>query len=412
MWIGTAMARRMATTEIVLSRPILHAAQQRVVDGAKRFNVLECGRRSGKTTLGVDLAIDCALDGKPVGWFAPTYKILADAWRELVAGTADIKLKVDQQERRIELLTGGVIECWSLDTPDPARGRKYARVLIDEAGIVRELESAWNGAIRPTLTDYRGDAWFFGTPKGHNYFHRLYAKGQQGDADWVSWRFGTASNPVISPAEIEDARRDMPPAVFEQEFMGIPADDGGNPFGLAAIRACIVPEISGRAPDVWGVDLAKSQDWTWPIALDSRGAVCRSERWQAPWNVTISRLTGLLAAGRRVLVDSTGVGDPIVEQLRRTVGFKVEGYHFTAQSKQRLMEGLAAAIHQKTIRYPDGPLVSELESFTYEYTKSGVRYTAPDGLHDDGVCALALAVQAASRPIRSLDYSLVPIVKR
>lgn len=388
----------MGTTEIVLARPVLHAAQQRVIDGAKRFNVLECGRRSGKTTLGVDLAIDVALDGKPVGWFAPTYKILADAWRELVAGTVDVRLRLDQQERRIELITGGVIECWSLDTPDPARGRKYARVLIDEAGIVRDLENAWNGAIRPTLTDYRGDAWFFGTPKGHNYFHRLYAKGQQGEPDWQSWRFGTVENPAISAAEVEDAKRDMPPAVFEQEYLGIPADDGGNPFGLTAIKACIAP-LSTAAPAVWGVDLAKSQDWTWPIALDGTGTVCISERWQSPWAATLERLSAMISrSGARALVDSTGVGDPIVEQLQSRCGDLVEGFKFTAQSKQQLMEGLAAAIQQRTVRFPDGPLVSELASFTYEYTKTGVRYTAPDGLHDDGVCALALAVQARSKP--------------
>lgn len=392
------------TAEIVLTRPVLHNAQLRVIEQAKRFNVLQCGRRFGKTTLGVDLAIDTALDGKPVGWFAPTYKILDDAWRELVAATLDIG-KAKQQERRIELLTGGVIEFWSLDQPDAGRSRKYARVIVDEAGIVRELESAWNGAIRPTLADYRGDAWFFGTPKGHNYFHRLYAKGQAGHSGWISWRFGTLENPIIDSEEIADAKANTPEDVFAQEYLGIPADDGGNPFGLSAIRACIAP-LSSAAPDVWGVDLAKSQDWTWPIALDSSGTVCRSERWQAPWSTTLSKLDGLLRSGRRALVDSTGVGDPIVEQLQTRCGGKIEGYHFTAPSKQRLMEGLAAAIHQQTVRFPDGPLVQELESFTYEYTKSGVRYTAPDGLHDDGVCALALAVQARSAPIvraRSLN---------
>jgi hypothetical protein len=105
-------------------------------------------------------------------------------------------------------------------------------------------------------------------------------------------------------------------------------------------------------------------------------------------------------------VDSTGVGDPIVEQLQRRAGGSIVGYHFSAPSKQRLMEGLAAAIHQQAVRFPDGPLVAELESFGYEYTQSGVRYSAPDGLHDDGVCALALAVQARTGPMvraRSLN---------
>jgi len=83
-----------------------------------------------------------------------------------VSATRDIAEKVEKQERRIVLITGGTIEFWSLDTADPGRSRKYARVIIDEAGIVRDLEAAWNEAIRPTLTDYRGDAWFLGTPRG------------------------------------------------------------------------------------------------------------------------------------------------------------------------------------------------------------------------------------------------------
>lgn len=71
----------------------------------------------------------------------------------------------------------------------------------------------------------------------------------------------------------------------------------------------------------------------------------------------------------------------------------VEGFVFTSPSKQMLLEGLAVAIQQGEIRYPDGLLVTELEAFEYTYTRTGVRYSAPEGLHDDAVCALALAVR-------------------
>jgi hypothetical protein len=57
------------------------------------------------------------------------------------------------------------------------------------------------------------------------------------------------------------------------------------------------------------------------------------------------------------------------------------------------MEGLAVAIQQRAISFPDGLLVSELEAFEYSYTRTGVLYSAPEGLTDDGVCALALAVR-------------------
>ena len=37
-------------------------------------------------------------------------------------------------------------------------------------------------------------------------------------------------------------------------------------------------------------------------------------------------------------------------------------------------------------------LIEELESFSYEITPNGFKYTAPDGYHDDCVIALGLAV--------------------
>lgn len=388
----------MTTAELVVTRPTLHGAQAQVVREAQRFNVLQCGRRFGKTTLGVDVMLDPALDGYPVAWFAPTYKLLDEVWREVVRATADIVRHIDKQQRRIELITDGVLDFWSLDNDDPARGRRYKRAVIDEAGIVRDLQDKWTAAIRPTLTDFQGDAWFLGTPKGRGYFHTLWLKGQQGEPGWASWRFGTVANPHIAPDEVESARRDIPEAAFKQEFLGEPADDAGNPFGIGAIRACIGP-LASTSPAVWGIDLAKSHDWTWAIALDGAGRVCRSERWQGPWSATLERVASLVNGSHaRALVDSTGVGDPIVEQLQGKCGGLVEGFKFSSQSKQQLMEGLAAAIHQGRVTIPEGPLVQELESFEYEYTASGVRYSAPEGLHDDGVCALALAVQAMAQP--------------
>jgi len=139
------------------------------------------------------------------------------------------------------------------------------------------------------------------------------------------------------------------------------------------------------------VDLAKSVDWTVCIGLDAAGAVCRFARWQGPWLATIPRIVALVG-DTPALVDSTGVGDPVLEELQAHGRFHFHGYKFTAPSKQQLMEGLAVAIQQQEITYPDGPIVSELEVFEYAYTRTGTRYTAPEGMHDDCVMALALAV--------------------
>lgn len=90
-----------------------------------------------------------------------------------MAGTAFDACACDagksEQEKRLELIGGGVIEMWSLDTPDAARGRKYRAVAVDEAAMIAKLQNAWQNAIRPTLTDYRGEAWFLSTLKSMNY---------------------------------------------------------------------------------------------------------------------------------------------------------------------------------------------------------------------------------------------------
>ncbi|HEV8177159.1 MAG TPA: terminase family protein, partial [Gemmatimonadales bacterium] len=367
-----------------------HKAQAQIVAEAKRFNVLQCGRRFGKTTLGVDLDLDVALEGLPVAWFAPTYKLLDEAWRDVLRAAREIIATIDKQQRRIEFIGGGVIEFWSLDHPDPGRGRKYARVIVDEAGIVRDLETIWTQAIRATLTDLKGDAWFLGTPKGRNYFHTLFLRGQQGDPGWMSWRFSTVDNPHLDPAEIEAARGELPDLAFRQEYLGEAVEDGSNPFGIAFIHACIAP-LSMLPAWAAGVDLAKSVDWCVVVGLDRHRTVALFDRFQAPWEETERRVKAVVKQVP-ALVDSTGVGDPIVERFIREDKSRVAGFKFTSTSRQQLLEGLAVAIQNTEIHFPDGPIVRELESFGYEYNRSGgIRYAAPDGLHDDCVMALALA---------------------
>jgi hypothetical protein len=180
--------------------------------------------------------------------------------------------------------------------------------------------------------------------------------------------------------------------VFRELYLAEPSDDEGNPFGLSFIEACTMKSIGHGAPVACGVDLAKSHDWSVVIGLNRDSEVCGFERWQGPWETTETKILGLV--GRTpTLIDSTGVGDPIVERLQKKRRNVFTGYHFSSSSKQKLMEGLAVAIQSGAVRFPDGPIRAELELFEYQYTRTGVRYSAPEGYHDDCVMALALAVE-------------------
>ena len=380
-----------------------HPGQQRIADHPSRFRVVMCGRRWGKTSYGVREACDVALSGKPVGWFAPTYKIALEAWRELVDRLAGVTSRMSEQDKRIELVTGGVIEVWTLDSPDPARGRKYALIIIDEAGIVRDLLDVWQAALRPTLVDFKGRALILGTPKGRRHgFITLFNRGLNGDdPDWQSFRASTLENPYIPAEEVDLARKELPPEIFAQEFEGIPTDDGANPFGLDAIRRAITTDFPaanaghGMVPVVYGVDLARSLDFTVVCGLDAYRRVVFLDRWQAPWAATKAKIRDLVGQ-TPIVADATGVGDAIVADLQ-AMGVDVTPHVFTQPSKLRLMQRLIAAFQGNELTIPEGWLQKELEMFEFEYTASGVRYEAPPGEHDDGVMALGLALYGWDR---------------
>lgn len=273
-------------------------------------------------------------------------------------------------------------------------------------------EESWH-AIRSTLTATAGPVRIIGNVKGRkNWAFILARKAEAGEPGMAHFRLTAydaadglaelkaqgkipANAKVITREDIEDAKRQLPEHVFAELFLAIPSDDGSNPFGLLHIAACVAERASGPAAAA-GWDLAKAQDWTVGIGLNGKGQWCWYERWQGPWEVTIGRIKAVNGE-TNALVDSTGVGDPIVERLRREAGGQYLPYPFTGPSKQRLMEGLAVAIQQHEITLPDGPVRQELEAFEFEYTRTGVRYSAPENMHDDCVMALALGVQLWSR---------------
>ena len=212
-------------------------------------------------------------------------------------------------------------------------------------------------------------------------------KGVGGEKDWEGFKFTTYDNPYIDANEIDDAKKQLPAVVFEQEYMANPSENAANPFGNDFILKCIHP-ISSLPPVCFGIDVAKSVDWTVIIGLDTNGTVCYYDRYQMDWGNTKGNIMRL--PNKPILIDSTGVGDPILEDLQKA-GINIQGFKFTSQSKQQLMEGLATAIQQTKIRFPDGIIKDELDIFEYHYSANGVRYASPSGFHDDCVMALALA---------------------
>lgn len=379
----------------------LHDAQAEIAAARARFVVACCGRRFGKTHFSLRRAVHPALAwGKPVGLFWPTYKDVAQYWRDLKTICKPVTADKSEQEKRIELTSGGVIDCWSLEDPDAGRGRKYRRILVDEAAKARHLEAWWNEAGRPTLSDYRGDAFFFSTPKGRNFFWRLHRRGDD-PASWPDWRsftFPTSSNPYIHPDEIEAARKELPERAFSQEYLAQFLDDSGGVFRgvYAAIldgQSANVPPISG-ARYYLGLDLARIEDFTVISIVDSEDRQVYFERFnQISWERQIAAVKRAADAYDALcIVDATGVGDVIVERLR-DAGLRILPVKFTQSSKRALIDSLAVQIESGRAKLLDIPeQTGEFLAYEYQTTAAGnFRTSAPAGMHDDTVIARALA---------------------
>jgi len=385
--------------DIKLQLTLLHPSQRRVIEEAKRFNVVCCGRRWGKTFLGMDRLIRAALEGKPVAWFAPNYRLLSDVWRKLQKTLRPIVVKVNEQERRLELLGGGVIEMWSLDGPDAGRGRGYALVVIDEAALVSNLEQVWQQTIRPMLLDLEGEAWFLSTPKGMNYFKSLFDLGQDSEQEeWVSWQMPTGENPRMKPSEIEAARRGSRESAFNQEYLALFLEGEGTVFQHVVEAATIPLNAQPEAGHdyVIGCDWGRASDWTVFMVVDiTAGAVVDMKRSnKVDYTTQCGRLKALCEKWNplQIIAEQNGIGQPIIEHLVRD-GLPVESFLMTNASKARLIDALAFAFERSNIQILDHPvLISELVAYQAEVLRSGLtRYSAPSGQHDDTVMALAMA---------------------
>lgn len=380
----------------------LHSAQRTVYEHPARFKVLCCGRRFGKTALGKRVTVDYLIKrAQPVAYFGPTYKNVAEFWRAMKSTLEQVVKDRSEQEKYMRVITGGSLECWSLDTVETLRGRKYALAIIDEAALVRDPDY-FDAIIRPTLADLRGSALFLSTPKGRNHFWKVFNWGmQEFDGDWKAFQYPTTANPHIPADEIEASRRQMPERLFKQEHLAEFLDDGGGVF--RNVRACATgllerPQAGKRY--IVGVDLGKQNDFTVFVVIDadSKRVVWYERFNQIDYTLQLNRLRGLYEHCKfEVAIIERNIGEMFIEQAQRA-GLPVRAFQTTNSSKQVIIDELALALEQSKITLPnDDLLISELESYEMERLPGGTfRYSAPPGAHDDTVIALALAWQAAN----------------
>lgn len=290
--------------------------------------------------------------------------------------------------------------CKSTENPIGILGKRYDLNIIDEASkIPRRVHDTY---IFPT-TSAGGEAIYISTPFGKNWFYEKWLDCKKTGG---AFQFKSLDSPYVTQEEWDRAKEKLPEAVFKQEYMAQFLEDAASVF--RGIREIISDDCLEDAKDhryVLGVDLGKHEDFTVLTVIDkySHKIVYWDRFKKIYWPLQKERIiaTSKRYNRARIIIDSTGLGDPISDDLKRE-GLIVDDFKISGKSKQQLIDKLSIFIEQKAISIPpESILVDELGSYGYMLSDYGnIKYSAPTGMHDDAVISLALAVWGLMSPKR------------
>ena len=386
-----------------------HPHQEEIFFGSpEKKKVIAKGRRFGLTRGYAHRAIEYLVEGTGPGLWVDTVNGNIDRYVERyfdpILKDIPSRYWIWRQQRKELEIFGHKLDMRSADRPENIEGFGYKFIMMNEAGIILRNSYLYHNTILPMTLDFNPDFYIGGTPKGKGLFHELAIRADDpSNKDQRFFKFSSFDNPYLKAEDRQKLVDEIPKSIQNQEIYANFMEDSSTVF--RNLKKCAVAisakPISGRKYVVGG-DLARLQDFSTIIVLDSdNGNMVYMDRFnEIDWVVQKERFKYIckLYNDAELWLDSTGVGDPIFEDLTRD-GLKVQGFKFTNTSKKQLIQCLMLSLEQEKIqifdkeREPNGKvLINEMEIFEYKMTDSGlVRYSAPEGHHDDCVIGLALA---------------------
>lgn len=393
-----------------------HAGQMLIHDNRHRFKVVNWGRRGGKTTGAAFEANFCQLLGGWVMCAAPTYNLANKVWFEAVTRIQNSEFKgliteliTQEGKQAIRLSTGGCIVAKSTDNPGSLMGDGWDLVIFDEAAE-EPSPIPWGQKIRPALADTKGSALFTSTPKGDNWFHDIYNRGQSdANPDWWSVTLPSTINPKMDEEEIRSLTEGMTEDDIQQEIYGKFLGGGGSVF-REYYKVCDAEwqdsPISGHTYCA-GLDLGKNNDFTvltiWDCTFNAQVHVLQLNLIPYPEMMRIV-VPYLALFNAPVMCDATRE-EGTVDKLREDCYFtRVEKFWFNNDSKRRIMNQLNLSFEQRTshLLCQDTEIgrksYGEFGAYQYKKLPSGIlQMSAPQGKFDDIVCSTALAYECNLR---------------
>lgn len=394
-----------------------HQGQKQVLECDNREVIICAGRRWGKSALmgaiitheflkGIN-EIRKGKRGSVKIWIvAPTYELSRKVFEYVVKFLLEFdkgfaKHISERPQPNIRVSEGIWIQCKSATEPMSMLGEELDLAVIDEAPLIGN--KTYHQYIYPlTIAKSRNcRTYLIGTPRGKDWFQALYLILKEKNA---AFHFTTLDGVETDEATLEEIKKVTPDLLFRQEYLAEFLDEAGTVFkNLDKIMGGNLQDAKPGRPYTIGVDLGQMDDYTVITVIDrDTHELVHFDRFR---NIDYPlQKEHIIAKAKRynnarVIIDATGVGKPIYQDLGKS-GVFVEDFTFTGKSKEELIGNLIVFINEGYIKIPNIPdLVDELKAFEYIYIneKTGeklrnTRYSAPKGFHDDCVMSLALAV--------------------
>lgn len=320
-------------------RPRRH--QEEIHLNLKRFSVLVCHRRFGKTVLAINALVDaasrCQIERPRYGYVAPAYKQAKGvAWDYLKHYTREFPGRQSNEgELYVELPNSARIRLFGADNPDSLRGLYFDGVVLDEVAQMRP--EVWGEIIRPSLSDRGGWALFIGTPKGINLFSELYFSACK-DPSWYSGMYRASETGIVPDDELAQARKDMSEAQYLQEFecdFSASVENSIMPIQLVeeASRREYHASQYAHAPKILGVDCARFGNNKSSLIFRQGLSAYGLESWRGLDTMQLASIVGARIQKEKpdaVFIDAIGLGGGVVDRLTH-LGFNVIGVNSSSR---------------------------------------------------------------------------------
>ena len=383
-----------------------HNKQKEIIDsitkGEEFYHSVVVGRQFGKTLMSINLLMYYGLNNNnsKILWVSPVYSQATKVFQQIYQSLqpAGLVKSANKADFVIQLINGSTIWFKSSERPETIRGLSINYAFIDEAQDCKDL--AWKQSILPTLTAAGKKCIITGTPKRKNWFYDIFMLGKSKDhPNHKSYHGSSEDSPFVSKEFIEEQKRTLPPKIYKQEFLAEWQDNEGAVFqGLDKVCINEMWPDQNQSKVYAGLDIGNKGDFSVLTIIDELGRVLYMWREN---RIEYSQIADKVAEAckhykvRDLLVETNGVGDPVFEMIKKKYS-RTSPLYQTNQTKENIIRRLMGDIQDVTLELPSinlfPSLAEELEIFEYEVLPSGkIRYTHPQGFHDDCVLSLAIA---------------------